>query len=322
MALTQGANQWEDNVYLFEETDVVQGGIDGTDNVPLNQLANRTAWLKAQLGLTAYLEDEVVLTASAPIGPTLAGNLIVAYATSPITLTLDDPHTFRHGAILPFTAYCTPGSVVTVYAPGFPIANPVDGVATSMHIHHNEQLLLVALTDHWKVVNACGNFYCVGEEVKARKAISNALPMKGQLLERSRYPRLWAFINSLTEWQEKINENSWWNNGNTYRGLFSIGDGVSTFRLPDERGMFERMLDLGRGLDSDRTHNFPGGYEEDMIKSHNHGLQLPSRDFSNQGTTGPDITRDGADHRDFITQPFGGAETRPKNLGKINLIKF
>lgn len=55
MGNTAGAATWEDNVYLFEENDPVQGGADGIDNVPIKQLANRTAYLKqlcAQLAQT------------------------------------------------------------------------------------------------------------------------------------------------------------------------------------------------------------------------------------------------------------------------------
>ena len=46
MGNTAGVTNWEDNVYLFEENDPVQGGADGIDNVPIKQLANRTAYLK------------------------------------------------------------------------------------------------------------------------------------------------------------------------------------------------------------------------------------------------------------------------------------
>lgn len=40
---------YEAGIYRFETTDPVQGGPGGIDNLPTNQLANRTAWLKAQV---------------------------------------------------------------------------------------------------------------------------------------------------------------------------------------------------------------------------------------------------------------------------------
>lgn len=42
-----------------------------------------------------------------------------------------------------------------------------------------------------------------------------------------------------------------WSAGQT--GLFGAGDGSTTFRLPDLRGEFVRMLDAGRGVDTGRT---------------------------------------------------------------------
>lgn len=41
--------QWEAGVYQLETTDLVEGGPDGIDNQQAKQLANRTAYLKAQL---------------------------------------------------------------------------------------------------------------------------------------------------------------------------------------------------------------------------------------------------------------------------------
>lgn len=48
MANLQETPEWEDGIYQFEETDVVQGGPQGIDNVPTGQLANRTAYLKQE----------------------------------------------------------------------------------------------------------------------------------------------------------------------------------------------------------------------------------------------------------------------------------
>lgn len=49
--------QWEDGVYQWETDDPVVGGPDGIDNVPTRQLANRTAYLKAQTEAHATADD-------------------------------------------------------------------------------------------------------------------------------------------------------------------------------------------------------------------------------------------------------------------------
>ncbi|WP_153448729.1 hypothetical protein [Vibrio algicola] len=59
MANLQEEAVWEDGVYQFEQTDVVQGGPEGIDNVPTGQLANRTAYLKQeQDNLKKKFDDE------------------------------------------------------------------------------------------------------------------------------------------------------------------------------------------------------------------------------------------------------------------------
>lgn len=48
---------------------------------------------------------------------------------------------------------------------------------------------------------------------------------------------------------------------------YGAGDGVSTFNLPDARGLHPRFLDDGRGIDVGRV---LGSYQADDMRSHNH----------------------------------------------------
>lgn len=80
--------QWEPGIYQLEESDVVQGGPDGIDNVQAKQLANRTAYLK---GLVDGLGDgkqplDATLTALAAI-VTVADKLIYATAADTFATT-------------------------------------------------------------------------------------------------------------------------------------------------------------------------------------------------------------------------------------------
>jgi hypothetical protein len=69
--LTETAT-YEAGIYRFETTDPVQGGPGGIDNLPTNQLANRTAWLKAQV--EAILLDIAAIESGYASAASLAGH--------------------------------------------------------------------------------------------------------------------------------------------------------------------------------------------------------------------------------------------------------
>lgn len=50
--------------------------------------------------------------------------------------------------------------------------------------------------------------------------------------------------------------------------VYGVGDGSTTFQLPDARGQVLRSLDSGKGYDTGRT---LGSYQADTNKSHSHG---------------------------------------------------
>ena len=329
MGLYVGADNFPASIYQFEETDLVQAA---TDNVPLQHLADRTVYLKERIGLIDRLQDEVIITGTTSLPASLSGNLITAYASGALNMNLEDAATFKHGALIFISSFCDLLSVVNVKPlAGQPIYD-TDGSVTEMNMHHKEQLILCALTGHWKVVSARGNFYCAGEEIKARKELINTIALKGQLLNRSLYPRLWKFAQSLTNFQEIVTEALWFSDATTYRGCFTTGDGATTFRLPDERGMFDRMMDAGRGIDFNRIHNYPGGYEKDAIIDHYHNVNPNPNANSQAGwgkmTTGGDaaegtlpIIKSSGPYNNSNTF-IGSNETIVKNIGKLNCIKF
>ncbi len=125
----------------------------------------------------------------------------------------------------------------------------------------------------------------------------------------------------------------------TYSSLFSIigvssgnGDGVTTFNLPDLRGRFLRGVDNGAGNDPDvagRTASNAGGnigdnvgsLQGDELKSHTHGYQHYRDGGRNNNYATPDGD-DTGNMYDYITSPFGGNETRPKNISVNFIIKY
>lgn len=90
---------------------------------------------------------------------------------------------------------------------------------------------------------------------------------------------------------------------------FGVGDGSTTFTLPDERGQFFRGWDNGRGFDSGRA---LGDDQNDEIRAHSHGnvpLFTPFGD-SDRGTTTSAFSIDSIG----VTGATGGGETRPRNI--------
>ena len=83
---------------------------------------------------------------------------------------------------------------------------------------------------------------------------SNAIRCAGQLLSRTEYPRLWAFVSSLSA-GSVVTDTIWTStfvnkDGNTYytkKCCFSTGDGSTTFRLPLLTDMMLKGVDgIGR----------------------------------------------------------------------------
>lgn len=87
MANLVETEQWEPGIYQFETEDIIDGGVDGTDNVPTRQLANRTKWLKAQVEALGNGKQplDATLTALAALA-TVADRLI--YSTGPDTFAI------------------------------------------------------------------------------------------------------------------------------------------------------------------------------------------------------------------------------------------
>ncbi|MBU2702278.1 microcystin-dependent protein [Sporomusaceae bacterium BoRhaA] len=116
---------------------------------------------------------------------------------------------------------------------------------------------------------------------------------------------------------------------------FGIGDGKSTFNLPDLRGEFIRGLDVGRGVDTGRQ---LGSVQADDTKSHYHAVlsypyrantllyTIPSeQDTMNvyTGNANGTVVRTGAQcTKELGTTEAGGSETRPQNIALLACIKY
>ena len=107
---------------------------------------------------------------------------------------------------------------------------------------------------------------------------------------------------------------------------FGIGDGSTTFNLPDMRGEFARGWDDGRGVDSGRAF---GSAQADAVIEHVHRVGTAA------AALGPDTNRMPANatltggvyatsgvRNSTNTAFIGGNETRPRNIALLACIKF
>lgn len=121
---------------------------------------------------------------------------------------------------------------------------------------------------------------------------SGYLECNGSALSRTAYAALFAII------------------GTTY----GVGDGSTTFNIPDLRGEFIRGYDNGRGIDTGRG---IGTWQADDFKSHSH---LYGRALGGSGIDS--FTSGSFTTASVQTGLTGGNETRPRNIAMMYCIKY
>lgn len=108
----------------------------------------------------------------------------------------------------------------------------------------------------------------------------------------------------------------------TYAALFAkigetygAGDGSTTFKLPDYRGIFLRGYDDGRGVDASRVF----GLEQlDAFKSHSHTLGVTIQSYGSPGLGSGVYTQ----ISNSETSLAGDTETRPRNNTLLFCIRY
>jgi microcystin-dependent protein len=130
----------------------------------------------------------------------------------------------------------------------------------------------------------------------ANSAPSGYLKANGALVSRSTYAALFAAIGT----------------------TFGVGDGSTTFGLPDLRGEFVRGWDDGRSVDSGRAF---GSAQAADFASHTHGTGQTGTGLNGSiAATGSTVGVVGSGTN--ATGSAGGTETRPRNIALLAIIKF
>lgn len=149
-----------------------------------------------------------------------------------------------------------------------------------------------------EITDLLDKFWPAGElklyDTAAAPAGVRVLVANGATVSRSTYARLFTAIGT----------------------RYGVGDGATTFQLPDWRGVFFRGLDSGRGLDTGRA---LGVLQMSQNLAHSH--TLPVRGNPNAGGNVEDA--DGTGPEPFVTTGSeGGSEARPVNQALLACITY
>lgn len=148
------------------------------------------------------------------------------------------------------------------------------------------------------------------QTVGAATPAGGFIKANGALLSRTTYAALFAYATT----EGLVSEAVW---AATSCGRFSVGDGSTTFRIPDLRGLHVRTLDEARGVDSGRT---IGTFQDSQNLSHVHGTTEPphGHSYNDTGHTHSGTTDTQGDHQHVSSYPtFTGITAASGSFGNL-----
>lgn len=267
------------------------------------------------------------LTANASLTPDSSGLILVSAASGNVTLTLSAANAVSGlPQRMTIVRTDTSANTVTVQRAG---ADTIEG-ATSLTLPIGARLVLLSDgTGQW-VISA-------GEEALSPPAgsvqfvVGTAAPRgwlkaNGALVSRASFPRLWVFAQA----SGALVSEATWSAGSS--GAFSVGDGATTFRLPDLRGEFPRGWDDGRGVDAGRA--IGTMQRGTLIGTDESGtpatVDVPRPTWANFNADTITLTDYGSPPASFLSgastfTPLNNRDigaTRPRNVALLCCIKF
>jgi microcystin-dependent protein len=324
MANLTEESTYEAGIYQLETSDPCLAGPSGVLNTPHIQLANRTKFLKdavdalatagsteatARAAADALINTEVRLWREVvSIGET-GGIISLSYADAKGTI-------YRVGSTavgeadyaLPLASSCPIGTTIAFKHEGTSAINGVNirrsgsnnivhrGLIALMSMRIGDTCVLVSNgVDRWNVVSYYEANIGLITSFGMTGLPSGFLECNGSAISRTTYANLFNVIGT----------------------TFGVGNGSTTFNLPDLRGEFVRGWDNSRGVDSGRVF---GSAQADELKAHTHTYTAGAT-YLNGGLDTPPADSTSTQFN-INTGSTGGTETRPRNIALIYAIKF
>jgi microcystin-dependent protein len=321
--LTESAT-FDANIYRIDQDDPVQGwnGVEiGIDNLQAQQLANRTQWLKTRVDLGARftgINAPAITTNNQVVNATpddLKGALVRLNTTNgpACSYELPDANTASDGSNVTISheinstlQYASSSSyaVRVKAATGQNVVDLSTGATANELVVNPNTFVRV-----FKISNSLWGMMILNSEAENPAGAVTAwaantppfgwLPCEGQAISRATYARLFANIGT----------------------TFGNGNGSTTFNIPDLRGEFIRGWANARAVDTGRAF---GSFQADELKAHDHNLIGQLEAFTYTAGSGKFTLHGGAGSgtNNTYINDTGGAETRPRNVALMYIIKF
>ena len=187
-----------------------------------------------------------------------------------------------------------------------------------------EHLLLRKFNDnYWEVISDYKGTN-VGERLAAGYlSHPNTLPEDGRLVDGDEYPRLYYWIKNILQANHYLIDDAVINLNYVQPlsriGQFAIHSTLKKIRMPKTSSFSERGLSsfTSYGLDGQRSYDYPGGFQIEMVGPHNHNFNTDDQVFESDNANDRSVMVPGSSIK--TTQNNTGIENRVNNIGVVFL---
>ena len=325
------------DIPIYGVSDLVKGDLGstaGAANTPLKAIADNISNI---YGLLNRYNGDLLKTNSYSFDASNdVGKFFIFNISDNKTFTLPAASLLKAGTVIPVKCKTAGIKTLTINSATSSIVLGAADARNTIYLHDSETVYIMAATNgssptpnHYELIGDYSFLLNVGHSIGGRILFDGYVLNAGGFLNRQDNARLFEWVSTKLAWGQTYMSYSVWVTNINYQGCFNDGDGVSTFGLPDERGMHDRYLDLSRGIDNGRLHNFAGGYEPDDILKHNHSLRTTNSGINIndnadpiRGTIPGSANTQGGVGTGKSIGETGIEENRVKNIGKIGQTKY